>query len=135
MAQHLLSLLGWFDPKWAFLLVTAFLWFVTWLWRIYAPGIWAAVAAKSPTLTQLPLVVLGTLLVANPVPGKAMFDVIQQAILQAVLAVLGANGLHSVMKASTLLPYTGAEKKVAAAFVKRNTPPDGLPSLDKPPVV
>ena len=132
MAQHLLALLGAFDPKWSFLLVTAFLWFLTWAWRRYAPGLWAAVAAKSPTLPQLPLIVLGTLISANPTPGKAMFDVIQQALLQAVLAVLGANGLHSVMKASTL-PYNGAETKVAAAFVKRGTPAGGLPPLDGPP--
>lgn len=135
MAQDLLSLLGAFDPKWSFLLVSGFLFLLTWLWRRYLPGLWAAIAAKSPTLPQLPLIVLGTLISVNPVPGKAMFDVIQQALLQAVLAVLGANGLHSVMKASTLLPYNGAEKKVEAAFVKRATPAGGLPPLDKPPVV
>lgn len=134
MAQQLLSLLGAFDPKWAFLLVSGFLFLVTWLWRRYLPGLWAAAAAKSPTLPQLPLVVLAALISANPAPGKPMFDVVQQALLQAVLAVLGANGLHAVLKASTL-PYNGAEKKVEAAFVKRATPPGGLPPLDKPPVV
>lgn len=133
MAQQLLALLGAFDPKWSFLLVTGFLFLLTWLWRRYLPGLWVAMAAKSPTLPQLPLTVLATLLSANPTPGKAMFDVIQQALLQAILAVLGANGLHSIAKASTLLPYNGAEKKVEAAFVKRGTPPGGARALDNPP--
>lgn len=132
MAQTLLSLLGAFDPKWSFLLVSAVIFLLTWLWRRFLPGLWAAAVAKSPTLAQLPMLVLGALLSANPAAGKPLFDVVQQTVLGAVLAVLGANGLHAILKASSL-PYNGAEKKVAAAFVKRNTPSGGLPPLDKPP--
>ena len=83
-------------------------------------------------MPQLPLLVLGALLSANPAPGKPLFQVVEQTVLGAVLAVLGANGLHAVLKASTL-PYNGAEKKVEAAFVKRGTPPGGAKSLDNPP--
>lgn len=132
MAQQLLALLGAFDEKWTFLLVCGFIFLLTWLWRRFLPGLWAAAVAKSPTLPQLPLLVLAALMSANPAPGKPMFDVIQQTLLQAILAVLGANGLHAILKASSL-PYNGAEKKVEAAFVKRNTPPGGISKLDQPP--
>lgn len=129
MAQHITALFGWFDPKWAFLLASAVIFFITWIWRRFLPGLWAAAVAKSPTLAQLPLLVLGALLSANPAPGKPLFEVVQQTVLGAVIAVLGANGLHAILKASSL-PYNGAEKKVEAAFVKRGTPPGGLPPVD-----
>ncbi len=134
MAQQLLALLGAFDEKWTFLLVCGLIFGLTWLWRRFLPGLWAAAVAKSPTLPQLPLLVLGALLSANPAPGRPLFDVVQQTILGAVLAVLGANGLHAILKASSL-PYNGAEKKVEAAFVKRGTPPGGAAALDSPPKV
>lgn len=134
MIQQLLALLGAFDEKWTYLLVTAVIFGLTYLVRRFAPGLWAAAVAKSPALAQLPMLVLAALMTAAPAHGKPLFDVVQQTILGAVLAVLGANGLHAVMKASTLLPYNGAETKVAAAFVKRSTPAGGLPPLDKPPV-
>lgn len=132
MAQQLLALLGWFDPKWGFLLASAVIFGLTWVWRRFLPALWAAAVAKSPTLAQLPLLVLGALLSANPAPGKPMFEVVQQTVLGAIIAVLGANGLHAILKASSL-PYDGAEKKVEAAFVRRGTPGAGLPPLDPPP--
>lgn len=134
MAQQLLSLLGAFDPRWSYLLVAAVIFGLTYLVRRFAASLWAAAVAKSPALAQLPMLVLGALLSANPAPGKPLFQVVEQTVLGAVLAVLGANGLHAILKASSL-PYNGAEKKVAAAFVKRATPPGGLPPLDKPPAV
>jgi hypothetical protein len=131
MAQQLLALLGAFDEKWTFLLVCGFIFGLTWLWRRFAPGLWAAAVAKSPTLPQLPLLVLAALMTANPASGKDLFDVVQQTVLQSILAVLGANGLHAILKASSL-PYTGAEKKVESAIVKRGTPPGGIAKLDGP---
>jgi hypothetical protein len=133
MASHLLAFLGLFDDKWTYLLVVAVVFGLTYAVRRFAPGLWAGAVAKSPTLAQLPMLVLGALLSAKPAPGKPLFDIVQQTILGAVLAVLGANGLHAILKASSL-PYNGAKSEVAAAVVKR-TPAGGLPPLDKPPVV
>jgi hypothetical protein len=132
VTQQFLAFLGLFDEKWTFLIVTGLVWLLTWLWRKYAPGLWAAAIAKNPTLPQLYLFVLAALLSANPASGKATFDIVQDTLLKALLAVLGANGLHAILKASSL-PYNGAENKVAAAFVKRGTPSGGLPKLDAPP--
>ena len=132
MAQQLLAFLGLFDEKWTYLLVAAIVFGLTYLVRRFLPGVWAAAVAKSPTLAQLPMLVLGALLTVNPTPGRALLDVVQQTVLGAVLALLGANGLHSLLK-SLPVPYNGAEKKVEAAFVKRGTPPAGLAKLDQPP--
>jgi hypothetical protein len=134
MAQQFLAFLGLFDEKWTFLLIAAVLFGGTYLFRRFLPGLWAAAVAKSPTLAQLPMLVLGALLSANPAPGKPTWQVVQETVLGAILAVLGANGLHAILKASSL-PYDGAEKKVGEAFVKRSTPPKGMPPLDKPPAV
>ena len=131
MTQQLLAFLGLFDEKWTYLAITVLVFGLTYLVRRFLPGLWAAAVAKSPTLAQLPMLVLGALLSASPAPGKPLFDVVQQTVLGAVLAVLGANGLHAILKASTL-PYNGAEKKVEAAIVKRGTPPGGNPPLDGP---
>jgi len=132
MAQQLLAFLGAFDEKWTFLLVTGLIFGLTYLWRRLLPGLWAAAVAKSPTLPQLPLLVLAALMTANPAPGRPLFDVVQQTLLEAVLAVLGANGLHAIAKASKL-PYTGAQARVDVELVKRGTPQGGLAKLDQPP--
>ena len=130
MTQQLLAFLGLFDEKWTFIIIAALLFGATYLFRRFAPGLWAAAVAKSPTLAQLPMLVLGALLSANPAPGKPTWQVVQETVLGAILAVLGANGLHAILKASSL--HNGAETKVAAAFVKRSTPPGGIPKLDPP---
>ena len=132
MAQQLLAFLGAFDEKWTYLLVTAIIFGLTYLVRRFLPALWAAAVAKSPSLPQLPLGVLAALLSVNPAPGKPVWDVVQETVLGAILALLGANGLHAVLKALPI-PYTGAEKQVDAAIVRRMTPSGGSKSLDNPP--
>ena len=54
MAQQLLALLGAFDEKWTFLIVTGLVFLLTWLWRRLLPGLWAAAVAKSPSPVRCP---------------------------------------------------------------------------------
>ena len=100
--------------------------------RRFAPTLWVLLTSKYPALALLPMLVIGALLTAAPTSGQGVFDVVQDALIKAVLGVLTALGLHGALK-SLPGPYNGAEKQVAAAAIKRNTPPGGLAKLDAPP--
>lgn len=124
--------LGLIDPKVWYLAVSATIWFVTWLTRRYAPDVWTKVVGASPAMAQVWNVVLGALLAAAPQLGRPLWDVVQQTLISAVLGTIGANGMHAVLRSmpSKVVPYDGAEKRVAAAFVRRGTPPGGLSAVD-----
>lgn len=131
-------LAGWLlsiDPKLWYLAASGAVWLVTYLWRRFFPGVWAAATAKSPALAQLWLSVLGALLSAAPAVGKPLGAFVEELLVGAVLSAIGAQGLHAMFKAlpSGIVPYTGAHQQVEAAFVRRNTPPGGTPKLDQPP--
>jgi hypothetical protein len=127
--------LGLVDPKVWYLAVSATIWFVTWMFRRYAPDVWTKMIGLNPAMAQLWNVVLGALLSAAPQLGRPVWDVVQQTLISAVLGTLGANGLHAVLKAmpSKVIPYDGAEKRVEAAYERRGTPPGGVPPVGGDP--
>ena len=119
------------DPKLWYIGVAGVLWLVTYVWRRFLPSVWAAAISKSPALPQLWMTVLGALMNAAPAIGKPLGAFVEQLLVGAVLAVIGAQGIHDTFRALPG-PYNGAQKQVAAAFVKRNTPPSGVPTIDPP---
>lgn len=123
--ESLKALLDAIDPKVWYLATSGVIWLVTWLWRRYLPGLWATVTQRSPAFAQLPLFVLGAILNAGPALGKPLWDVVQQSLLGAVLALIGANGAHAVLK-SLPGPYDGAQKRVNAAEEKLDPPPTSV---------
>lgn len=132
MTQQLLAFLHLFRIEWLYFIVGLVIFGLTYAVRRFAPSLWVLLTSKYPALALLPMLVIGALLTAAPTTGEGVFAVVQDALIKAVLGTLTALGLHSALKASPL-PYNGAEKQVAAAAVKRATPPGGLPPLDKPP--
>lgn len=115
------------DPRAYYLFAAAVVWFATWAWRRFLPGLWAIVTVRSPAMTQLPLVVLGALISAAPTLASGQIGkIIQETIIGAILSAVSAQGIHAALKASPL-PYNGARVRVdaAKAFVKaeRPTPP------------
>jgi len=120
------------DPKLWYITVGAVLWLVTYLWRRFLPSVWAAATAKNPALSQIWLTVLGALISAGPAIGKPLGAFVEQMLVGAVLATIGAQGIHAVLEALPI-PYSGAKKQVDAAFVRRGTPPGGAAALDHPP--
>lgn len=119
------------DPKLWYIAASGIVWLVTYLWRRFLPGLWAAAVAKSPALSQLWLTLLGGLISAAPAVGKPLGAFVEELLVGAFLSAVGAQGLHAAFK-SLPGPYNGAEKRVEAAFVKRKTPPGGTPPLDGP---
>lgn len=131
MATYLLAL----DPKLWYLAASGGVWLLTYLWRRFLPGVWAAAVAKSPALSQLWLTILGALLSAAPAVGRPLGDFVEEMLVGAVLSALGAQGLHAMLRAlpARVVPYDGAHQQVAAACERRKTPPGGLHKLDFPP--
>lgn len=131
LATYLLAL----DPKLWYLAASGSVWLLTYLWRRFLPNVWAAAVAKSPALAQFWLTLLGALLSAAPAVGHPLGAFVEEMLVGAVLSAIGAQGLHAMLKSlpSRAVPYDGAHQQVAAAFVRRNTPPGGLPKLDQPP--
>jgi hypothetical protein len=128
-AVHAAAIFGLIDPRLWYVLVAAAVWFITWMVRRYAPDVWARAAGRNPALAQVWMVVLGALLSAAPQIGRPLWDLVQGTLINAVLGTLGANGLHAVLRdmPARIIPYDGAQARVNAAVVKRNTPPGGLP--------
>jgi len=121
------------DPKIWYLAAAGIVWLLTYLWRRFWPSMWAAANAKNPALSQLWLTMLGALISSAPAIGKPLGTMVEEMLVGAVLTTIGAQGIHAMLRAAPV-PYTGAHTQVAAAFVRRNTPPQGNPPLDKPPV-
>lgn len=117
----ILAFLHLFRIEWLFFLVGAAIWGATYVVRRFVPALWVIATTKNPAVVLLPMAVVGALLVANPSSGKAVWDIVQDTLIKAVMGVLLAMGLHDAAK---MLPgpYDGAEKQVAAAAAKRSPP-------------
>ena len=105
------------DPRVWDLAVSGLIFLLTWVWRRFLPGLWAAAVAKSPVLPQLWMMVLGALVSAGVTAGHGG-TIVQQVVLGAVFAAIGANGLHAFLR-DMPGPYDGAQKQVDQAEASR----------------
>lgn len=103
-----LAFLAGLDTRIFYLLLAGTVWLLIYVWRRVSMASWDAVTRHSPTLEQLPSLVLSALLAAAPSFGKPMLQVVQQAILGVVFGMLPAAGAHYIMKALPI-PYNGGQ--------------------------
>lgn|SRR5262245_40718602 len=97
------------DPRLFYAAVAGLTWLLIWLWRKYLPRAWEAATRRSPTLQQLPALVLAALMSAAPAIGRPALDVVQQVVFGLIIGALPAIGLHTAMKETPLIPYTGGK--------------------------
>ncbi len=117
------TLLQSLDPRLWYLFTAGVVWLILWLWRRYLPSVWAALTARNPAFSQLPIILIGGLINAAPALGKPLWQFVQETVIGAVLSAVSAQGFHAALKA---LPgkYDGAEARVDAAMARRTLPND-----------
>lgn len=123
---HLKAVLDAVDPRVWYMIAGAFVWLATYAWRRFLPAVWAAATSKNPALPQLWMAVIGSLIALQPALGQPLVKAVEQVLITAALATIGANGLHGFLKSlpskigsMPFVPYDGARQKVKAACEQR----------------
>ena len=119
--EHVKNILDGINPTLFYLAVSGVTWLLVWAWRRWLPGLWVAATKKSPTLQQLPALVLAGLMSAAPALGRPLWDVVQQVVLGAIMGALTSAGIHWSAKEIPWVPYQGGK------------PPAVDPNQAKPP--
>lgn len=83
-------------------------------WRKVSIRSWDWVTRNSPTVQQLPALVLSALLSAAPAVGKPLGALVVQTILGALAGALPAIAGHTILKAIPWIPYQGGDPKPPA---------------------
>jgi hypothetical protein len=113
MFENIKAALDAVDPKLFYLIVSGIVGGVIWAWRRLSISSWDWVTRRSPSIQQLPALVLAGLLSYAPAAGLPLIKVLEQVILGALAGALPAIAGHEMMKKIPQLPYNGGKAPAA----------------------